>query len=306
MGRNEWTALGLLAAAFLGGAALAGPGSQFAWFLARASGLAAFAALTASMVLGLLVTTKVSEPKVPRIFNFEIHSFVSVLALTLIGIHGGSLLFDASFHFTPLALLVPFVAPYAPLWTGLGVIAAWLVAVVTGSFWAKKRIGHKAWRKLHYASFGAYALSLVHGMSAGSDTSNVAVYWFYALSVTLVASLFVLRLAGPRKAAAPHRAAPANASTATGSRPAPAVVSVRREPRPAAARSGSQRVYQSRSQQRVTRSGPNCVLAVSAGAIAAAGILAGVVLSGPNVGTTVASVGSSLSHIAPSRTSRGS
>ena len=303
MGRNEWTALGLLAATFLGGAALAGPSGQFAWFIARASGLAAFGALTASMVLGLLVSTKVSEPRVPRIFNFEIHSFVSVLALTLIGIHGGSLLFDASFHFTPLALLLPFAAPYAPIWTGLGVIAAWLVAVVTASFWAKKRIGHRAWRKLHYASFGAYVLSLVHGMSAGSDTSNGLVYAFYGLSVMLVAALFVLRLAGPRKSVT-HR--PAASPAASAVRPQVSAIAPRREVRPASARNASRLAEQSRGRQRMAGTGPNRFLAVVAGAVAAGGIVAAVLLSGPNVSATVANVGSSLAQIAPSRTSRGS
>lgn len=196
MRRNEWTALGMLAATFLGGAALAsGSSEQLPWFISRAAGIGAFLALTASMILGLLVTTQAAEPRVPRAFSFEIHSFLSVLALTLVGIHGGALLFDSWFHFTPLDLLVPFMAPYAPLWTGLGVIAAWTMAVVTGSFWTKQRIGHRAWRKLHFASFVAYVLALGHGASAGTDTANPGIAAIYVVSAAAVLGLLTVRVA---------------------------------------------------------------------------------------------------------------
>lgn len=300
MGRNEWTALGLLAATFLGGAALAGSGAHLPWFIARASGLAAFGALTLSMVLGLLVTTKAAEPRVPRIFNFEIHSFVSVLALTLICVHVGSLLFDASFHFTPLAVVLPFMSPYAPVWTGLGVIAAWLVAIVTGSFWAKKRIGHKTWRKLHYISFAAYALSLVHGLSAGTDSSSVFVYWFYWGSVMVVASLLVLRVAGTQKAAARK---PVAAHTPAQVAPTP----IRHEPRPAVVRNTSRPTYQSRGPQRkATSAGGNRFPVLAAGLLGGAGVVAFVALSPHSVATTAANVASGLSQIAPARTSRAS
>lgn len=209
MRRNEWTALGVLAAAFLGGAALAsGSSEQLPWFVSRAAGVGAFLTLTASMILGLLVTTKAAEPRVPRAFSFEIHSFLSVLSLTLVGVHGGALLFDSWFHFTPLHLLVPFMAPYAPIWTGLGVIAAWTMAIVTGSFWMKKRIGYRAWRKLHFASFAAYVLSLGHGVSAGTDTTNPLVAAMYVCSAAAVFGLLTVRIAKrkPRSGSAPSGA----------------------------------------------------------------------------------------------------
>ncbi len=304
MGRNEWSALGLLAATFIGGAALASPGGQTAWLIARASGLAAFAALTLSMILGMLITTRAGEPRVPRIFNFELHSFVSVLALTLIVVHGGSLLFDATFHFTPLALLVPFVAPYAATWTGLGVIAAWTVALLTGSFWARKRIGHKAWRKLHYLSFAGWILALIHGMSAGSDTSNPLVYAFYGVAVMAVVFLFILRLGGWRRATPatrPARAAAASvASTAAASerpqRRAPAVSSTRPSRRPERSHGGAQ----------ARPAGNNALRAAAIGGVIGAGVLGAVLASNPGVSAAASGVTSSLSQITSSRTTRGS
>jgi predicted ferric reductase len=214
VGRNEWLACGVILAAFLAGVGLASTASSaIPWYVSRASGIGAFVALSVSVVLGLLVSTKAVEPSVPRIFSFELHGFMSVLALTLVAVHGGALLFDATFHYTVLQLAVPFTTDYAPFATGLGVIATWAMAVVTASFWAKAKIGHRTWRRLHYASFGAYVLSFAHGIAAGSDTTNPFVYWMYAISAMAVVALLVLRLGGHQRAPRPAGAAIRGGST---------------------------------------------------------------------------------------------
>lgn len=218
MGRKEWLALGLLAAAFMGGAALAGAGdNQVPWFISRAAGLGAFVVLSLSVVLGLLVSSRAAEPAVPRAFSFELHGFLSMLSLTLVAIHGGALLFDSWFHFTPLAILVPFVAPYSPLWTGLGVIAAWTMAIVAGSFWARRSLGYTTWRRLHYASFAVYVLALVHGLAAGTDTVQRPVAMMYTISAAVVAGLLTYRIGsrGEGRARASARPRPRTQGIAT-------------------------------------------------------------------------------------------
>jgi predicted ferric reductase len=175
---------------------------QATWLITRASGLAAFALLSASVVLGLLITSKATNTSTSRFVVFTTHQFLSVLSLAFLAVHGGALLFDGFFHFTVVDLVVPFVAPYSPVLVGLGVASAWLAAGVTASFWARQWIGQKAWRKLHFASFAAYVLSLVHGIGAGTDTGKLPVALLYATSATLVASLLALRVAKARAAGA--------------------------------------------------------------------------------------------------------
>ena len=200
MKRDLLLAAGVLGASVFGGLALnAGDPGTLPWMLSRVSGVIAFVLLSASVVFGLLVSTKAADGVLSRPLVFNIHQFLSVLTLTFLGIHAGSLLFDGFLHFGPLSLLVPFASPYKPLWVALGTIAAWTTALVTASFWMRGRIGQKRWRKLHYASFGAYLLSLVHGVTAGTDTTVPLVSFIYLISLALVAGLLTYRIAASRR-----------------------------------------------------------------------------------------------------------
>jgi methionine sulfoxide reductase heme-binding subunit len=167
---------------------------QTPWFVSRASGLVAYVLLSASVVFGLLMSTKAGDGILPRPAVFEIHQFTSVLTLSLLGLHGGSLMFDSFLHFTPASILIPFVGPYRPLWVGLGVLGAWSTAIVTGSFWARKRIGQKNWRRLHFLSFAAWLLSVIHGFTAGTDSALAPVFWMYVLTAAAVAALLTYRI----------------------------------------------------------------------------------------------------------------
>lgn len=210
MGGRLVPLLALFSASYLGAIALRATGAgHLPWYISRASGLAAFAAISASVIFGLLVTTRAGEPRLPRPLGFELHSFLAVLSLALVGVHAGALLFDNFVRFSAPEVLVPFTAPHSPAWTGLGVVAAWAAALVTASFFAKKRLGHARWRRLHYASFAVYVLSLAHGLGAGTDSSSPPVYWGYVVSAAAVAALVTYRVLA-RKAAKPKaRARPA-------------------------------------------------------------------------------------------------
>lgn len=206
------TLISFFLASFLGAFALQGADlGHLPWAVSRASGLAAFAVLSASVIMGLLISTKASDGMLSRPFVFDMHKFLAVASLVLIGVHAGSLLFDGFLNFTSLGVLVPFVSPYQPIAIGVGIIAAWLCAITTASFWMRSRIGQKRWRTLHYVTFLAYAGAIWHGVAAGTDTQLPLVYWGYLFSLATVTALTVLRVSGYEKVT--HRAAPARPST---------------------------------------------------------------------------------------------
>jgi len=84
-------------------------------------------------------------------------------------VHMITLLGDAWLDPGAAGLLVPFAMDHEPVFTGLGVIAAYLAAILGLSFYARRRIGARRWRSLHRLTVLVYALGVIHTLGAGSD-----------------------------------------------------------------------------------------------------------------------------------------
>jgi predicted ferric reductase len=91
-------------------------------------------------------------------------------------------------------MLVPGAAPYSPLAVGVGQVSLYLMALVTLSFYARRFIGQRAWRTLHYVTFLAFAGSTAHGIAAGTDSGAPWAQWLYLGSMTVVAFLLTYRI----------------------------------------------------------------------------------------------------------------
>jgi sulfoxide reductase heme-binding subunit YedZ len=160
------------------------------WILARASGLTAYALLTTSVLAGLTVKSRPLGRRIRAASATDVHRFLSLLALGAIVIHGLTLALDSAVPMPVAALLVPGLSPYRPLATGLGVLAAELMALIYVSFSLRRRIGARNWRRLHYLTFGVFAAATVHGLAAGTDRWASGLY---AISVAAVAALTTWR-----------------------------------------------------------------------------------------------------------------
>ena len=63
------------------------------------------------------------------------------MTLGLIVAHGGILLADGYLRPGLAGIALPFQMSYRPFFTGIGIIAAWLAAILGLSFYARRRIG---------------------------------------------------------------------------------------------------------------------------------------------------------------------
>lgn len=181
-------------------------GVPVVWLVARASGLVAFGLLTLSVWLGLALSTRLLGPRRQKAL-FGWHRTLVWTALSMVGLHIGAVLLDPVLHFGPLAALVPFVAPWKPVGVAAGVVGGWLTLVLALSFRAKRWIGHRGWRVLHFASFGAFVLFLGHALAVGTDVKGLAGPVLVALSAGPVVWLSLARVLLPRTAPRPAAAA---------------------------------------------------------------------------------------------------
>ncbi len=170
------------------------------WILARASGLTAYVLLTGSMLAGLAVKSRPLGRRLKPAVATDVHRFLSLLGLGAVAAHGLALTLDQAVRIPLPALLIPGIAPYRPLWTALGVLAAELMVVVYTSFSLRRRIGARNWRRLHWLTYAVFAAATVHGLAAGSDSGSP---WalVYVGSIAAVASLTAWRALSPPRPA---------------------------------------------------------------------------------------------------------
>jgi len=190
------------------GLPLAGQTSAY-WYMARAGGMVAYLLMWFSVMWGLLLSTKMAVKRVPPTLAYGVHEFASILTVIFAALHAVVLLGDEYIDFNIFHLAIPFTAPYEPLWTGLGVIALYLTIAITASFYVRKQLGQKVWRALHYFTFAAYLLALVHGIAAGSDSGllvSALMYWGTGFAVLALTQITIFqhvqkRLKKPKKRA---------------------------------------------------------------------------------------------------------
>lgn len=177
------------------GGSVVGTEPKVYWYLSRATGMVGFALLWVSMASGLIISNKMARIWPGNWTAFDLHQFTSLLGLGFGAIHALVLLGNAFIPYSIVQLAVPFSNPeYRPIWVGLGQISLYLSAVVSFTFYIRKQIGNRAWRVIHYLSYGLFALVLLHGLLSGTDSSNVWIgdmYWFSAISL---AALTVYRV----------------------------------------------------------------------------------------------------------------
>ncbi len=164
------------------------------WYLTRATAVAAYVALTFSVILGMLRTVgrQASERVSWRID--ELHQVMAVLSGALVAAHLVSILFDSFIPFTLGDLLLPFSEPYREPYTRLGVFAMYAMVLVLLSSWLRRRISYKAWRSIHYVSFVAFALATAHGFFTGSDADEPWMRAVYGAAAAIVIFLILVRI----------------------------------------------------------------------------------------------------------------
>jgi methionine sulfoxide reductase heme-binding subunit len=164
------------------------------WYLTRTTAVAAYVALTLSVVFGLLRTiARASAEQLSWVVD-ELHAFIATLAGVFVVGHLLTIKLDTFVIFSLRDLFVPGDGPYRPVAVNIGIFALYVMALTLFSSWIRRFIPYRFWRVIHYLSFLAFALVTLHGWLAGSDANEPWQRALYVGAAAAVAFLTVVRL----------------------------------------------------------------------------------------------------------------
>lgn len=168
--------------------------SVIPWIGERLFGFMSYWVIAASVVYGLLLSTQLLDRVTHQHVKFALHKDLAAIGFGLAGIHGTILVLDNHFQYTVLNVFIPGMSPYSPFWVGVGQIALYLLAIVVASWYLRRRIGVGNWRVLHGITFAAFIFATLHGLLAGTDSTEAWAIWIYAIATTLVVFLMAYRI----------------------------------------------------------------------------------------------------------------
>ena len=177
--------------------------SQYSfWLASRSAGIVAFILIATAVILGLYMAGGVSKRPGAKRTLVKVHEQVALAALAAIAAHGLLLLGDKWLHPGVTGIAIPFTMSYRPVWTGMGITAGYLAAILGPTFYLRRRIGARRWRLVHRATVVVYVLAVMHSLGSGTDGASL---WFQTLVVASaipIVTLLVIRygFAGRRRA----------------------------------------------------------------------------------------------------------
>ena len=135
--------------------------------LSSDAGLAAMVLLTVNILFGLLLSARYNSVRRwphRKLPVFDLHNWTACIALALVTAHPALLLFSKTAQFSVVDVLLPVKSPHQTLYNMLGAAAFYCVLFVVVTSYIRSRIGSRLWKKLHYVSYAAAALLIMHGL----------------------------------------------------------------------------------------------------------------------------------------------
>jgi hypothetical protein len=178
-------------------------------FLLKYSGVFALLALTGSVCMGVVAADRIVMTPGHRVLAQAVHRAVSFGALAFLVIHivleitAPHLEESPTAHVHILDAFIPFLSQYRTFYMAEGTIASDIIVllVVTGIIRRRFTAGGHAWkwRAIHYSSYAALILGVLHGLLAGRKAIGSFVYWSYGIVIVLVALAVLVRILAASK-----------------------------------------------------------------------------------------------------------
>lgn len=174
--------------------------AKLSWYVARSSGIVAWATVTASILWGLALSSRLVRKRGVPAWLLDLHRYLGTLSLVFVLIHLGGLWADNFIYFGPSELFVPMKSPWKTGAVAWGIVAFYFLAAIQISSWLMRHMKRRIWHAIHLSSIGLWITATVHTFLAGQDRHNTLLQWFVVASTILVVQLTVFRLITLRSA----------------------------------------------------------------------------------------------------------
>lgn len=168
--------------------------SGLLWYLNRAAGLVSLVLLTAVLVMGIFATNRSSPSWWPRFATVTLHRSLALLAVSLLGVHVLTAVFDSYVTINLRDVVIPFLGSYRTFWLGLGTLALDVFVAVVITSLVRARLGLRAWRAVHLLVYVAWPVAVIHGLRTGTDATTTPVRLMTAGLVAAVGVATVWRV----------------------------------------------------------------------------------------------------------------
>ena len=183
------------------------------WLISRASGIVAVTLISAVVLMGLAMAARLVPARRKRgLVSF--HEHLAIAALVTTAVHGATLLGDGWLRPGLAGITIPFAVHYRPAFTGAGIVAGYLAVLLGPTFYLRRRIGARVWRRMHRVTPVIWILAVIHTLGAGSDGSSAWLRAVVLAPVSPMVYLLAARMFTRRRSGGVHVSSAATAAKA--------------------------------------------------------------------------------------------
>jgi DMSO/TMAO reductase YedYZ heme-binding membrane subunit len=139
------------------------------WYVARSSGIVAWALVVATIAWGLLLATKVLGRRPGPAWLLSLHRYLGALTVVFVAVHVGAVLVDSYTDFGITDVLIPFTGTWHPVAVAWGIVGMYLLAAIEITSLLRHRLSKRVWHAIHLLSYLLFAVTTVHMLTAGTD-----------------------------------------------------------------------------------------------------------------------------------------
>jgi sulfoxide reductase heme-binding subunit YedZ len=164
------------------------------WYSTRGAGAVTLILLSGVVVLGILSNLRVQSPSWPRFLTTRLHRNLALMTLVLLALHVATAVIDPYTNLGWAAAFIPFSSYYRTFWLGLGAISFEVLLAIVATSLVRGFLGHSAWRVIHWLTYAAWPVAVLHGLGTGTDTWSAWMLAITGVCVGAVGVAIVLRM----------------------------------------------------------------------------------------------------------------